>query len=393
MNLHFHSPKTKLKKGFVSLYQNRIIIFVATGLLGIFMPIFLYDLFDENIQKVVLFYLIGSLGYFLFLPISTRFLNKFGFRKALQTATFFGSLYYVILFYINDQNYKIFIPLLVFSLLIFRLLYWIPYHVDFAKFSHPKNRGSELSLLSITKNFIAIFTPALAGLIVTKGSFNLLFIIAAILYLLSIIPLLKISHTREKFTWSIKETWQNFFSKKRRLSVLSFIADGSENIIGTIIWPIFIIEILNGNYLELGVISSSIVGITIVLQFFVGNLTDKSINIKEKLLNYGSSFYAIGWILKIFIATAFHIFIIDAYHRLSRIFMRTSFDVMIYDKASDEGHFIDEFTVIKEMAIHLGIVLTLVLIYFISPFIGLKLLFIFGAIASILLNFFRFKIV
>ncbi|MCK5021939.1 MAG: MFS transporter [Candidatus Pacebacteria bacterium] len=383
--------KGTVSEGFSALHKSRSITFIATGLLGLFVPIFLYNLFGQSIRLVALFYLIGSLLYTLSLAWGAQYLNKFGFRKALQTAIIFSALSYFFFFLIDENNYKIYIPLIIISSLIYRLLYWVPYNVDFAKFTSKNNRGKEISIMGATKNAIAIFTPLLAGYIITKYSFNVLFVMAIILYLLSIIPLLKLPRTKEKFTWTIKETWKNFFSRKRRPEVLAFMADGGEGIIGGMIWPVFMLQILNGNYLELGILSSIIVGITIVLQLVIGNYTDNKKTKKENVLGYSSIFYALGWIIKIFIATAFQIFVIDAYHKLTKIFMRIPFEAITYEKAANEGHFVDEFTVIREMAIHTGRVIMLSAIIFISLYFNLQTTFILGAIAAILLNTLRMK--
>ncbi len=378
-----------VSKGFIALHKNRTITYIATGLLGLYIPIFLFNLFDQNLRLVALFYLIGYLFFGLLVAIATKYLNTFGFKKALQTATIFGALYFIFFYLTDETNYKIYIPLIIISLTFYRLLYWIPFNVDMAKFMGKKNRAREISIMGATKNAVAIFTPLLAGYIITKYSFNLLFIIAVILYILSVIPLIGIPRTKERFSWSISTTWKNFFSKKRRPEVFAFIADGGEGVVGGIIWPIFMFQILNGDYLELGIISSIIVAVTIILQLAVGNYADNKKVKKNKVLKYGTVLYALGWLLKIFIGTAFQIFIIDAYHKLTKIFMRIPFDAMVYEKASDEGHLVDEFTVIKEMAVNMGRVLVLTLIIIISYFTTIQTAFILGAIASISLNTIR----
>ena len=49
-----------LSRGFVSLYAGKTIVMVASAMLGIFLPIFLYNLFDKNFQAVVIYYGLGS---------------------------------------------------------------------------------------------------------------------------------------------------------------------------------------------------------------------------------------------------------------------------------------------------------------------------------------------
>jgi len=380
----------KLSKGFKALYKSRLIIYIATGLLGLYIPIFLFNLLDQNLKSVAYFYLIGNITYGLLVMYGAKFLNKFGFRKSLQIAALVGTLYFSFFYFLNENNIKLLLPLIILTLLIYRLLYWIPYNVDFAKFANKKNRGKEIGLVGASSNVIAIFTPLIAGFIITKFSFQVLFFVAILLYLASVIPLFKIPKTYEKFTWTIKQTWQNFFSKKRRPEILAFMADGAESSIGAIVWPIFMFQILKGDYLKLGIISTIIVGVTIILQLLVGKYTDKKRN-RQKLLRFGSTFYALGWIIKIFIATAFQIFIVDSYQKLMKIFMRIPFDAMTFEKAADEGHYVDEFTVIREMALNAGRALMLIFVIFFSFFVDIQITFILGAVASMLFNFLRVK--
>ena len=150
-------------------------------------------------------------------------------------------------------------------------------------------------------------------------------------------------------------------------------------------WPIFIFGLLGGNYFLVGGISTVIVGITIVLQLSLGRSIDTKLK-KGAVLKIGSVFYALGWVIKIFIVTAFHIFIIGAYHSITKIFTRTPFDTLTYEMSVDEGHYIDEFTVLKEMALHTGKVVVTILIIILSFFLSIEWIFLIAALASLLLN-------
>ena len=169
---------------------------------------------------------------------------------------------------------------------------------------------------------------------------------------------------------------------------MAHIADGSEQSIGLVIWPIFIFELLDGNYLQVGALAAIVTGATIILQLLVGKYTDNKI-IREKLLKFGAFLYSIGWLFKIFVATAFHIFIADAYHRFMKIFMRLPFDAFTYESTADNGHFVDELTVLNEMSLHVGKALMLLAVILLSLYFSINMTFILAAVSSILLNFVR----
>lgn len=381
-------PQTELKKGFFPLYISKSIIQVAGGLFGVFLPVFLYEFFGKDIQAVALWYIIGSIIYVFLLSPGAMFMSWFGFRRSLKWGSAWGALFFVALFFADNVSWEMFWFLSIATITLHRIFHWVPYHIDFAKFTDKENRGKKLGLLAATTNSVGIFAPFIAGIIVSQLGFSFLFGVATVIYLLSIVPLIFIPRTQEKFSWSYLETWKEFFKKKRRKIIVAHLADGAEQSIGLVIWPIFIFELLSGDYLQMGVLTAFITGATVILQLAVGKYSDDKI-IREKLLKYGSFFYATGWILKIFVLTAFHIFIADAYHRFMKIFMRVPFDAFTYESTSDNGHFVDELTVLNEMALHIGKILMLLAVVGLSFYFDINMTFILAAVASIFFNFVR----
>lgn len=375
----------KVSHGFVSLYTGKTIVMISSGLLGLFLPIFLYNIFGQNLQHTALFYLAGHALYILALFFGVRFLNKFGFRRALRTSVFLGALYYIICYFLDQTNANYLIPTLLLVLTSYRFCYWLPYHVDFAKFTDKKNRGRQISALMATRLTMGIFIPVVAGFVISKFGFDALFVTATILYLVSGVPYLTLPRTEEKFSWTYLQTLKNLFSKKYRAGVTAFVADGAETSAMLVIWPIFMFQLLEGDYLKVGAVSTLIIAITVVLQLTLGKKLDKSAS-KEKFLKFGSVFYSIGWLIKIFIETAFQIFIAGTFHNLVRIFTRTPFNALSYDMMADQGHYVDEFTVIREIAINTGRIIPYVFAVWLAAFLPIQYLFIVAAVASIGLN-------
>lgn len=376
----------EVSHGFVSLYTGRTIIMIGSGFLGLFLPIFIYNLFNQNFQYVILYYGLASLIYIITIAFGAQLLNKFGFRRALRASVFIGALFYAIFYFIDRENMVYLIPLSIIILTLFRILYWIPYHTDFAKFTDKKNRGREISVLYATATTIGVLIPVIAGFIINKFSFDVLFIIAMILFLVSGIPYLTIPRTNEKYSWSYIETWKNYWMLTRKKVILAHIGNGAESFVGIVVWPIFIFQILDGNYLQVGAISTFIIGVSVVIQLTVGKYVDKKIK-KEEMLHWGSILYATGWIVKIFIDTAFQIFVAGLYHSIANVVMRTPFDTITYEIAADEGHYVDEFTVIKEIAINIGKILMAIVVAVISFFFNMQWVFLFAALASLLFSF------
>jgi len=389
--------KGRISQGFVAIYSGRMILRIAGSLLGIFLPIFLYEIFGFELKYVIYYYLINYILYPLIIGWGAQYLNKIGLRRSLQINLFFGALFYVCFYFLDKivvntwldpQVTDKVIILLILSLIVntlWRTLYWTPLHTDIAKFTSKTNRGKQLSVMEATTVLLGAIMPLIAGWVISQYSYDVLFFIAILVYLFALMPFLHLPRTRERFGWSYLETWKEFFSKERRRVVLAYMGDGAEGVVGIVIWPIFMFELLNGNYVEVGLLSSLIVLATMMLQLIVGRFTDSGG--KRRMLHIGSILYAIGWIVKIFIITAFQIFIASTYHSLVRIFSRTPFDALTYEKAADQGHFVDEFTVIHEIAISLGRVVMLLLVLLLIPFFSMQWTFLIAAMASLLMNF------
>lgn len=387
---NFHSLEKKyfdipLSSGFVALYTGKTIAMAVTALLGIFLPIFLYELFGNNFQLVIFYYTITSFFYGITVFFGARFLNKFGFRRALRTSVILGALFYGIFYFINLDNLHYLIPFSILVVTFYRLLYWLPYHVDFAKFTDKRDRARQVSVLEASRHILGIFIPIIAGYIVARFSFDVLFLIGVILFLVSGIPYLMIPRTREKFSWSLSETWQQFFSKEKRKVVLAYFAYGAETVVGIVVWPIFIYQLLKGNYFQVGAISTLIIGFAVILQLALGKYIDLK-SAKEKVLGWGSVFYALGWLIKIFIETAFQIFVVGAYHSVSRIFLQTPFNALSYEIAADQGHYVDEFTVLHQMADSLGRAFMGILVIIVSFYLAIQWTFLLAALAAIIFN-------
>ncbi len=378
----------RLSRSFMSLYMSKAIMMVGTGLLGMFIPIFLYELFDNNFQYVMFYFGGGYLLYALTLGFGVKVLNKIGFKSALRLSSLVGVLIYLILYFIDKSNVLYLIPATVIVGTIYRIFYWTPFRTDFTKFSRKGDFGKELSMFGATADIIGIFAPIAAGFIIVRFGFNALFVVAMLIYLMSAIPYSMLPKTYEKFTWSYGQTWKKLFSREWRRDLIAFFAEGAENVVGIAVWPIFIFDIFQGNYLKVGAMASMVVAVIVVLQLFVGKYIDKKKN-QDRVLRYGSMFYALGWIFKIFIVTTFHVFVADVYHRLTQIFTKTPFLAMTYEIAADQGRYVDEYTVLRDIALNLGRVVMIMAVIIISAFFAVQWAFVFAAIAALLFNFLK----
>lgn len=373
--------------GFLKLFiSKRLIHGAATALLGIFVPIFLYETSGEQFYFVGGYYALLSILYVLLLVPGMRITNWLGFSHSLVLGGVFSVILYSIMFLLTPENLWVLIVPLTIAIVGFRVFHWVPFHVDFTLFTKDGERGRQVSLSFATIAFMGVIGPILAGFIIANAGYDALFGTAVLLLVVATISYAFVPETETHFDWGFLETWKKLFSPELRGVVVGEFANGAEVIVNLIVWPIFLYVILEGDVFEIGAVSTIVVGATIVIQLFMGRYLDRNAGSKEKTLRVGSLLYAIGWILKIFVLSAAHVFFVGLYHNIVKIFTKTPFSAIIYDMSAEQGQYVDEFTVVREMAGHSGRAACLIVVSALTLFIPIGWTFVIAAAASIALN-------
>lgn len=375
--------KLKFSPDFKLLCVYHTIVSLAGGMMGLFLPIFLFQQFNLSIYWVIVFYMAGFGLYGLLIPFGAMLMNKIGLRRSMIFGRIFTILFYVILYFFH-HNPLFFAVLANVALLFFRLLYWIPYHTSFVEFTDGRYRGRQMAWLAIFGYLTSIGAPVLAGLILAQYSFNFLFVLVVFIVSLGLIPLTGLTEVKARFEYSYFQTFKEFIKRKNRKWEAAYAADGAQSMVGVMIWPIFIYQILKGEYLVVGAVTALVIIGTIITQLLMGGYTDKMS--KRRLIRLSSFIYSIGWVAKAFVATAFQIFIIGTFHNFAAIMLRTPFDARYYSLSADRGSYTDEYTVLRSISLNIGRVLMGVLLIILISLLGFQVAFILAAAFSLLLN-------
>ena len=377
--------KDHLSRPLRFLYAHKIIRDLGIGLLGFFVPLFLFNLFGR-IEYVILYYLAIHIVTMVFYPIATKLFLRFNLKSLMMVALIFLMAYLLVLNHLKVVGISIFwLVAAVILINIYRWLYWTPYHAEFALLTEKEYRGRELSILYALVSFLGISLPAIAAFVVVKLGFNWLFWIVLSIELISVLPLFKVPNKKEKYSYGYWQTWRELFSKKNRGLLLAYFADGFQGAAGYVVWPIFIFLLLDKEYMSVGVISTLIILASVILRLLLGDLVDRIS--RKKVLKVGSWLYSLGWLIKAFVSTGFQIFTVGAYHGLAEVVMRTPFDTLMYDKAADREHYIDEYTVLREMALRIGKISVLLFALLIVSLVSLNWVFIAVSMVALLVNF------
>lgn len=372
-----------------TLAANRLFGSTAVNIVGIFYPIFLYEFFGLSLQMMFAWFVVS---YLIRIPMFVWGAQIFS-RIGLKTSMFIATLGYIVFFsgiFLIDFLPGVFpmalLALSTFGWAVWASLYWCPFHVDFVKFTSKGKRGRQIGMFYAMQILLGVLAPILGGFIISTFSYAIAFIFTIAIVFLSLIPLAMLPETRVKYEFSFFETFKKFFSKRYRLLSVSMFTDGAEGIVGAIAWPIFLFTMFNGKYLDVGIFASVIVVISILLQLFIGKRLDE--RSPKKLLRWGIDLYSIGWVAKFFASSIMGVFAASTLHTFGSIIMRTPLDMMIYEKAADSGHYMDEFTVQRELGLTFGRAAMCALLIGITCFFSISIAFILAAVLSFGLNLF-----
>ncbi|MBU0707537.1 MFS transporter [Patescibacteria group bacterium] len=379
---HLIYPKTKFSPDIVALFTQRQIQSTATSLFGIFLPIFLYEKFDFKLESVMIFYIICFGAYTLLAQVGARMMSRVGLKNSMIIAIPFLVMYYFALYFVGDKPWSVLIYAIA-AVTIWRMFYWVPYHTEFAQFTDRVNRGKQIGFLAAVSAIIGIITPVVSGFIISKFGYQVLIVLIIILVFLSVIPLLFTRQVKEKFTIGYIDTFKILFTKHKRI-LLAYGAEGAEGAIGLAIWPIFMYKIFEGNYFDIGAISTVVIFATVVIRLFMGKYTDKLP--KRRLLHWGTAVYSLGWIFKVFVQTGFDLFLASTYHNLASAVMRTPFDALTYEQMADAGHYVDEMSVFREISLGIGRIVMFALLLALVGVISLNTIFWMAAVFALLIN-------
>lgn len=384
MSSHFPDLHYILNKELTELYASIAIRRFTLGLISIFVPIYLYIYFSENITKTLFYFAAISILYGLLSPLAGKLITKFGVKHSMLYASPFLFLYYLGLWQIDNLGNLFF--LLIPTLVIHNLFYWPAFHIDFARFSNKKDRSKQLSYRHTVLALSAAASPLIGGSIIATLGFNVLFAIVLVLLFVSVVPLFFSSELHESYTDSLGKAHREVFNKKYRGKVVAFFGEGVEVIIDIVIWPIFLFT-LAINFSSIGFISSIPLFVGVLFALYIGRLVDKMGH--ARLLSLGAVLNAISWPVRMLVATPIDAIFVNTFHKFTRLTAHFPLATLFYDWVSREDVDRDKFIILREIVANTsrGLILSLLAVMFL--FVEtISVAFLLAGLASLLFMFF-----
>lgn len=253
------------------LYSSMMFRSLAQNLVGIFVPIYLYQL-NYTVWQILLFYAME----FAVRTISTypvaRLIAKVGPKHTILASYVFQVIGMLMLVSLPNLHW----PLLAIAIVwgINGCLYFSAFHVDFSKVKHSNHGGKEVGWMFMMERFGAVLGPLVGGLVGYFAGGQYIFMIAVILLFAGIIPLFI---TSEPTALNQKLDFRALKLRDIRYSLISHSFFSVENHISMVVWPLFIsIYVFKDNpYVQLGSIMALSVLVSLFMARAIGRTIDK----------------------------------------------------------------------------------------------------------------------
>jgi MFS family permease len=261
------------------LYISLSLYAFAYGLVGIFVPIYLYRL-GLSIPVIALFFIVANISKIIAAVPGARLVDRFGAKHGimLSYAMIFG---YILLLFMLPANSWLLFPAAILegSAIGF---FWLARHIDTARVISQNRPAGQYSTILILSAVATALAPLVGGIIATNFGINYVLELTALALLIAGYPLLK---TLEAAPDKRSARLPLFKTAPKRHMMAKFAME-FQNQTAILVWPLFIYLVV-GTYEKVGLIASASLLLVLLVSWFAGRLSDKGKS--KQLLHTGSA--------------------------------------------------------------------------------------------------------
>lgn len=381
MLLNFHLPhyfSKSVREEIGELYAHSAIANMASSMMLLFEPIFLYAVLGFSVNQVLLFTAIVYAVYIIMIPYGGKVASQLGYKHAIAFSIPFQLIYWMMLIVSQQNSSWAYWAAIFYGLS--KTFYWPGFHSLMARYADRGQVGREFgvvySLISLT--FIA--GPFLAGFLSKHFGFTATFIITAIIYALSVLPLFKVKEIFIPKAYFYKDTWELYKSFPKKF--LGYLGFGEELLVLNV-WPIFIYIIVK-DFQSAGALATVASLMAAILALIMGKVTDQYS--KRVLIRLGAFFTSIVWLMRTIATNFWNTFFVDTLSRTSKEMAFIPISTVTYIRA--ESTHVVPYVVFFEQSLSIGKLLACIIGIILFSLTGsFMVLFVLGALFSLLYMF------
>jgi MFS family permease len=325
------------------IYASMSIRSFGFGIIGIFVPIYLYQN-GSSLQSIFMFYTL----FFIFrLPIayvSAYVVGRIGPKHSIAISTLLLVVFLSQLLTLDVFEWPL--AVLAFSFSVTNGLFFVAYNTDFSKIKDTKNGGKELSWLYIFERIGGALGPLVGGILASLIAPELTIFVAIVVLICSLIPLFL---TNEPVRLNQHIKFKGFPWQRHIRDFISIGAFGVDNVASLIMWPLLIAVLIftEDTYATLGVITGFSLAISVFSSYLLGKHVDD--NKGPSLLQFGVVINSIIHIVRAFITSMLGAVIITVFNEPNTLAYKIPLVKGYYDSADSEEGYRIVYLTINEM--------------------------------------------
>ncbi|MBW3011067.1 MFS transporter, partial [Candidatus Woesearchaeota archaeon] len=301
--------------------------------------------------------IVYSVAFALITPFAAKLSARIGLKHAILLSCPLYITFYLLLYSLKVLAISyLFVPIF-FG--VASALFWISFHVEFARVSETGKRDSETGKWIGYSSLAVLCGPLVGGILIDTAGFSVVFIIASILLIASATFLF---FTKERHE-PAEISFRHVFSRKNMKNSIAFIGYGVHTMAGGVLWPLFIFFILN-TYTSLGFLGSLAGAGTAFVTFIVGKMSDRYN--KRHFLKIGSSLYSMSWFVRHFVETVGQVFGVTMFASMVFTMVEVPSHALVYEEFQEN---LMEKLVFREMALCVGRILVLLVFLLTGEFL------------------------
>ena len=167
------------KKELNELYVSTVLRVLAFSMVGIFVPLFLFNELGYSLNSIIQYYLVYAFSFIVFSIFGAKLVSSFGVKHSILISMPLYVAYFGLLYLLKLNPWLFFIVPMIYGAS--EGIFWMGFHLDFALFSAKAKRGKQIGKFYTFALLAGLVGPMVGGGVLTFSSFNLLFFIVSLL--------------------------------------------------------------------------------------------------------------------------------------------------------------------------------------------------------------------
>lgn len=281
-----------------SLYIMLAILSFAASLIGVFVPIYLYEM-GLPVWQILFFYFLRSSFFVVCAVLLVPLLRRMSDKMMMSIAIPFLILFFLGLSRMDGMGPLFWILPLFWAL--YMQLFWVGFHLDFTSALEDDGAGREVGMRNMFMMLASFAGPLAGGFLIVFIGFSMTFIAGSFLLFLALVPLFFFPKRKMPTDLSIGRIWSYLTDRRTHAYAVSAIGFANEKMGSWIIWPLFVFLAI-GSVEEFGALYSLGYLLAALMTFLMGRVTDAGKG--KRLMRIFVPLESFVWVLKSFAKSA-----------------------------------------------------------------------------------------